>query len=69
MLATMGRKKREQAAEEPAQTVSFRAPDSIIAVLDAISDENRHTRSVTVLILVEEALKARGRFPQPRKSK
>lgn len=68
MLATMPKKKATDPPEPPTQTVSFRVDADMLAILDRTSEENRHTRSVTVLILVEEALAARGLWP-PKKPK
>lgn len=44
--------------------ITFRCHPEMVSIIDSIATENRHTRSVTIAILVEEALKARGRLPK-----
>jgi hypothetical protein len=54
----------EQTPREPlSTTVSLRVNNEMLTVLDTLCQENRHTRSVTLLILVEESLRERGLWP------
>ena len=48
-------------------TLSFRLEPPMAKIIDDLAAEHRHTRSVTILILVEKALKSEGLWPKKPK--
>ena len=46
-----------------ATVVSFRPPQGLRSVLQAVADSERRSMSQMIEILLEEALKARGKWP------
>ncbi len=63
MLATMPRKKKNAGQEPVAVPLSFRAEESMAKIIDDLAKKNRHTRSITIVILLEKALSQLGLWP------
>lgn len=69
MLSTMPKKKRTEVANGADSLDPFSVrPDTpdLLKAIDKLAKDTRRTRNATVIILLEEALKAQERWPHRR---
>ncbi len=62
------KKPKPDAVEEKAPQTPFRPDDKrLMDAIDAFAHETRRSRNMAMVILIEDALKALGRWPPPPK--